>query len=155
MAAHPALAADIVLDIFDIVYDIAASSIVRRVREQAQLSQRALAERANVTQATIARIESGKAEPSLKTLKRLAAAGGFELALTLTPGRASDPVVDAYKPGIDKTLLIEGLRNTPQQRIDNLIRAERMAAEFRRAGREARLRIAEAEAKYDAHRNRR
>ncbi|MEA3245466.1 MAG: helix-turn-helix transcriptional regulator [Gemmatimonadota bacterium] len=137
------------------MYDVTAASIVRQVREGAQLSQRALAERANTTQAVVARIESGQSEPSLETLKRLAAAGGLDLACDLVPARASDPVVDAYKPGVDKTLLISNLRKSPQERLDDLIRAERTAAEFRRAGREARLRIAEAEAKYDAYRKQR
>jgi transcriptional regulator with XRE-family HTH domain len=134
------------------VYDVTAASIVRRVRETAQLSQRDLAARAQTTQAVVARIESGKAQPSLEMLKRLAAAGGLDLACELQPARASDPVVDAYKPGVDKTLLIEQLRKSPQERLNDLIRAERTAAEFRRAGREARLRLAEAEAKYNAYR---
>lgn len=85
--------------------------------------------------------------PSLDTLKRLAAAGGFQLAVTLVAALASDPVVDAYKPGVDKTLLIEQLRKTPEQRLNDLISAERTVAEFRRAGREARERIAGATSK--------
>ena len=137
------------------MYDITAASVVRRVREEAQLSQRALAERAHTTQAVVARIEAGQAEPSLETLKRLASAGGFELGVSLAPERVSDPVVDAYKPGVDRTLLIENLRMTPQERMEQLISAERTISEFRRAGREARLRIAEADSKYDAHKKRR
>jgi predicted transcriptional regulator len=134
------------------VYDITAAAIVRRVREEAQLSQRELAARANTSQAVVARIESGASDPAFSTVARLADAAGSRLEVTIAPKMESDPVVEAYKPGVDKTLLIENLRKTPQERIDQLIAAERTAAEFRRAGQEARRRVAEAEAKYDAYR---
>ena len=70
----------------------------------------------------------------LETLKRLAAAGGFQLSVTLVPEPTYDAVVDAYRAGVDQTLLIEQLRKTPQQRLDDLISAERTVAEFQRAG---------------------
>ena len=44
---------------------------LRSVREGAQLSQRALAKRANVTNSTISLIESGKTNPSVGALKRI------------------------------------------------------------------------------------
>lgn len=44
---------------------------LRAVREQAGLSQRALAKRANVTNSTISLIESGKVNPSVGALKRI------------------------------------------------------------------------------------
>jgi transcriptional regulator with XRE-family HTH domain len=130
------------------VYDVTAASIVRRVRETAQLSQRDLAARAQTTQAVVARIESGKAQPSLEMLKRLAAAGGLDLACELQPARASDPVVDAYKPGVDKTLLIDNLRKTPRERFERALAARRFILEVRRAGVEARRRAAEPKATY-------
>lgn len=48
-----------------------------------------------------------------------------------------DPVVEAYKAGIDLTLLRENLRKTPEQRIDALMELQRFAEELRRAGCEA------------------
>lgn len=48
-----------------------------------------------------------------------------------------DPVVDAYKPGIDRTLLIESLERTPEDRLRNLMALQSFADELRRAGREA------------------
>jgi hypothetical protein len=34
------------------------------------------------------------------------------------PGDAwKDPVIEAYKPGIDRTLLVEQLRRTPEERL--------------------------------------
>jgi transcriptional regulator with XRE-family HTH domain len=134
------------------VYDISVAPIIRRVREAAALTQRELAERAGTTQAVVSRIESGHASPSVEMIQRLAHAAGYELRLECAPRRVVDPVVEAYKPGVDQTLLIEQLHKTPQQRINDLISAARTATEFRRAGQEARLRVAEAEANYNAHR---
>lgn len=143
---------DIVRDRLYTVDDIAsgldAASLVKAIRQRAALTQRELARRAGTTQAVVARIETGRSDPSLRTLQRLAAAGGFHVAHTLRPARVLDPVVDAYKPGVDTTLLIENLRRTPQQRLDAMIAAARTVAEFRRAGRASRLRVAEAAPAY-------
>ena len=49
-----------------------------------------------------------------------------------TPG--SDPVVDAHKRHIDRTLLRQNLRRTVTERVQNLIAQQRLAAEARRAG---------------------
>ena len=47
---------------------------------------------------------------------------------------ASDPVVDAYKRHIDRTLLRQNLRRTVTERVRNLIALQRLAEEARRAG---------------------
>jgi hypothetical protein len=52
----------------------------------------------------------------------------------------SDPVIDAYKKDIDRTLLRENLRLTPEQRLLKLIELQRFADELRRAGKEWRKR---------------
>ena len=51
-------------------------------------------------------------------------------------GQASgfDPVVDAYKRHIDRTLLRQNLQRTVTERVENLIALQRLAAEARRAG---------------------
>ena len=46
----------------------------------------------------------------------------------------SDPVVDAYKRHVDRTLLRQNLRRTVTERVENLIALQRLAAEARRAG---------------------
>ena len=48
-----------------------------------------------------------------------------------------DPVVEAYKRGIDMTLLRENLRRSVDERVRNLMALQRLAEEARRAGREA------------------
>lgn len=64
-------------------------------REEAGLSQRELAERAGVAQSEIARIESGKREPSIPTLQRILAGAGLELRFRLAPVDNHDRVLVA------------------------------------------------------------
>jgi hypothetical protein len=49
-----------------------------------------------------------------------------------------DPVVEAYMPGVDRTLLRENLKLTPAQRLEKLARFSAFAAELRAAGRRVR-----------------
>jgi len=45
-----------------------------------------------------------------------------------------DPVIEAYKAGIDRTLLRENLRRSVAERMANLLALQRFADELRRAG---------------------
>lgn len=56
-----------------------ASTVLRRARRTAGLSQRALALKAGTAQSVIARIESGQTDPGYSTLIRILAAADFEL----------------------------------------------------------------------------
>ena len=53
---------------------------------------------------------------------------------------AGDPVVEAYKKDIDRTLIRENLKLTPEQRILQLMRLQAFAEELQAAGRRARPR---------------
>jgi hypothetical protein len=44
-----------------------------------------------------------------------------------------DPVVEAYKKDIDRSLLRENLRKTPEERVRALMALQELAAEARRA----------------------
>lgn len=48
-----------------------------------------------------------------------------------------DPVIEVYKRDIDRTLLRENLKLTPEQRFEELMELQRFAEEMRRAGRQA------------------
>jgi hypothetical protein len=48
-----------------------------------------------------------------------------------------DPLVEAFKQDVDRTLIIENLRKTPHERVLRMEAALRFAVELRRAGREA------------------
>lgn len=52
--------------------------------------------------------------------------------------REGDPVVEAYKPRIDVSLIGRNLRLTPEERICQLMEMQRFAEELRRAGQVAR-----------------
>lgn len=54
-------------------------------RKTAGLTQQELAEKTGITQGDISRLESGNANPSLKTLQRLAAGMGMTLKLEFVP----------------------------------------------------------------------
>jgi len=55
------------------------------------------------------------------------------------PSRAAefepDPVIEAYKRDIDRTLLRQNLRRSVTERVANLMALQRLAVEARRAGR--------------------
>ena len=53
----------------------------------------------------------------------------FETAMELEP----DPVIEAYKKDIDRTLIRENLKLTVEQRLENLERLQQFADEIRRA----------------------
>lgn len=56
------------------------------------------------------------------------------------PAMAPDPVIEAYKKDIDRTLLRENLKRTPEERLCQLMELQRFAEELRDAGRRARRR---------------
>jgi len=47
-----------------------------------------------------------------------------------------DPVIEWYKKKVDRALIRENLKLTPEQRLDNLMRLQKLAEELRLAGRE-------------------
>jgi hypothetical protein len=51
---------------------------------------------------------------------------------------APDPLIEAYKQGIDQTLIRENLKLTPEQRLLKAMQLQRFAEELRAAGRRLR-----------------
>lgn len=47
-----------------------------------------------------------------------------------------DPVIEAYKRDVDRTLIRENMRLSVEERFEKLMRLQRFAEELRRAGRE-------------------
>jgi hypothetical protein len=65
---------------------------------------------------------------------------GFVVAfppLTGDPPFAPDPVIEAYKKDVDRSLIVENLKLTIDERLRQLVAGQRFAAEVRRAGRAA------------------
>lgn len=71
-----------------------AGNLLRRARAKAELSQRALAELADVPQSTVARIESGAMQPTLPMLSQLMIAMGKELRIGVEDFDDHDRVLD-------------------------------------------------------------
>ena len=65
---------------------------------------------------------------------------GFVIAfppLEGDPPYEPDPVIEFYKKGVDRTLIIENLKLTVDERLRNLAAFQRFAAKVRDAGRDA------------------
>lgn len=92
-------------------------NLIQEARRRAGLAQDELARRAGTAQSAVARLERGNANPTLATLERLVAAAGFDLRLELVPRAPSDPLIEAYKRDVDRTLLRENLRRTVDERL--------------------------------------
>ncbi|MGH8897956.1 MAG: helix-turn-helix domain-containing protein [Egibacteraceae bacterium] len=75
---------------------MSAGDILRRARAAAGLSQRAVAERAGVTQPEVSAYENGHRQPTVPTLQRLIAATGYNLRLELQPEPADQGA--SYQP---------------------------------------------------------
>jgi transcriptional regulator with XRE-family HTH domain len=105
-----------------------AARLLRSARRRAGLTQRDLARVTGVAQPAIARIERGTVTPGVETLERLLAGAGATLEIGARPGI-----------GVDRTLIRESLRRTPEERVLAAGQAGRSLAawmaEVRRAGR--------------------
>lgn len=80
--------------------------MLRAARRRARMTQRELATAAGVPQATVGRIEAGTVSPRAETLGRLLRATGHELFVDRRLGE-----------GVDRTLIRDRLRLTPEERI--------------------------------------
>ena len=65
--------------------EFATAKAVIEARNRAGLTQAELARKMKTTQPAIARMESGRVQPSLKTLRRLARATGSRLTIRFEP----------------------------------------------------------------------
>src|SRR5579863_3474658 len=67
------------------------ASTVMDVRSRAGLTQQELARKMGTTQPVVARLESGRTRPSMRTLERLAQATGSRLRISFAPLEAKRP----------------------------------------------------------------
>ena len=67
------------------------ASAVMDVRNRAGLTQEQLARKMGTTQPVVARLESGRTRPSMRTLERLAQATGSRLLISFEPRETERP----------------------------------------------------------------
>ena len=67
--------------------EFALASAVIDARNRAGFTQHELAKKMGTTQPVVARLESGRSRPSMRTLERLAKATGSRLLISFTPFR--------------------------------------------------------------------
>lgn len=80
------------------------ASEVRRAREDAGLSQRAVARAAELSNSTVAALERGRYDPTTEVLARVGAALGMDLSVRLYPG--SGPLIrDRHQAAMIEALL--------------------------------------------------
>jgi ribosome-binding protein aMBF1 (putative translation factor) len=65
--------------------EFALASVVIQARNRAGLTQQELARKMGTTQPVVARLESGRVRPSMRTLGRLAEATGSRLLISFEP----------------------------------------------------------------------
>jgi transcriptional regulator with XRE-family HTH domain len=99
-----------------------AGRMLRDARRRAKLTQRELAAKSGIPQATIARIERGRADPRVNTLDRLLAACEFGLE-----------VMPRLGIGIDRTQIQALLRLSPSERLAVAVANDRHYVELRRS----------------------
>lgn len=99
-----------------------AARVLRYARRRAGMTQRDLARATGIPQPAIARIERGGVSPRLDTLDRLLAGTGNMLECS-----------PALGIGVDRTLIRESLRRTPEERVAGAGVAGRNLAAFLRA----------------------
>jgi hypothetical protein len=58
--------------------------------------------------------------------------------LELAPAETIDPVVESYKAGVDRTLLIENLKLSPAERANKFLNFMSFLAEIQRSGQKLR-----------------
>jgi predicted transcriptional regulator len=95
------------------------STLIKRARDAAGLTQAELARRARMKQPEIARLESAGANPRLSTLKRVVAATGHSLKLDLDEDF-----------GLDETLIAGSLKESPDRRLRSFESLYRFTREF-------------------------
>lgn len=100
-----------------------APALVKAARAHAGFSQVALGRRVGTTQSTVSRWESGRDEPSLRTLAAVLDACGLQASVTVAP-----PDAEA-----DRSQIRQQLAMSPEQRLASVANVSRLRTRARRA----------------------
>jgi len=112
---------------------------ITRVIDDRELKQREAAELFGTTQPRISELVRGRVDEfTIDALVRMFEAAGLALPphalrpdwVVMEP--SPDPVIEAYKQDVDRTLLRETLRRTPEERLAGLAEMQALGANARR-----------------------
>ena len=117
--------------------------VIADVIEERGLRQREAAELFGTTQPRISEIVRDKVDEfTIDALVNMLARAGLPVRIQETtldshavPSTHTDPVIEAYKAGVDRTLIRESLRKTPTERVLALAALQGLAEEAATAGR--------------------
>jgi predicted transcriptional regulator len=90
-----------------------SSHLVREARRASGLTQAQLASRLGTSQPEIARLESGRVNPRLSTIRRAIEATGHVVEVELRPTDAS----------VDETMVAANLKLSPRERLERFASA--------------------------------
>jgi transcriptional regulator with XRE-family HTH domain len=109
---------------------LSIGQLIALIRSQLAISQRAVAKRAGVPQATISKIESGRQEPTISTLNKILDALRCDLLITAVPRTSLDEIrlAQAKKKAKEKIEYLKGTMSLEKQ-IPNQIFLEEMIEE--------------------------
>lgn len=100
--------------------------IITLIRSQLRMSQRSLAKRAGVPQATISRIETHNFEPNVSTLKKILDAMECDLLITCVPRRDTETIrkKQAQVKAEKKIDYLQGTMSLEKQAIKSRLMSE-------------------------------
>ena len=96
---------------------------IKRIRETKKLSQKEVIAAIDMGAAQYSRIESGKTEPSISTLERIARALGIKLSEMFTNDEDLSNINSKDATIMEKVKLIESLSDEEKQTIYNVLDA--------------------------------
>lgn len=101
--------------------------LVAKTRRAEGLTQADLARRIGTTQSAIARLETGRSNPTVGTVERALRACGHTL----------EPRAKAFRDSVDESLIAAGMRMTPAERLAHHAGSRKNLVELARKARPA------------------
>jgi transcriptional regulator with XRE-family HTH domain len=90
---------------------------VKEGRQMVGVTQAQLADRLGTAQPAVAALERADANPTIRSLERVAAALGFSLTVRMEPLPDADPVIARYMADVDRASIRENLLRSMEERL--------------------------------------
>ena len=118
----------------EVLRGLSIGALIKSIREQLGMSQRALAKRAGVPQSTVSRIEQGRRDATLSTLHKILGAISCDLVIAPLLQDSIDSIrrKQAKKVAQKQVEYLQGTMNLERQRPDSRFVEELLAQEVER-----------------------